>query len=183
MRITPAVGSDEPPLSAAFTYKTSHRLWQDDEWVDHEDYSCFVSVEPDTSMMSADDPFLSSYVDFPPVTVDAALNYSRETDKPNRPVELAIRVNAILPDAELGIDANLRSGNPWEHVALPTTGGEDMRSMSEERVNELLLQLTKNAVQTMSTLNLSQPDADAPTVDEATTQPAAAEPTIVPPME
>ena len=183
VRITPAVGSDEPLLSAAFTYKTSHRLWQDDEWVDHEDYSCFVSVEPDTSMMSADDPFLSSYVDFPPVTVDAALNYSRETDKPNRPVELAIRINAILPDAELGIDANLRSGNPWEHVALPTTGGEDMRSMSEERVNELLLLLTKNAVQTMSTLNLSQPDADAPTVDEATTKPAAAEPTIVPPME
>lgn len=181
VRITPAVGSNEPPLSAAFTYKTSHRLWEDEEWVSHEDFTCLASIEPDFSLMDADDPFRSSYVDFPPVSVEASFEYALETDKASRPVDLAVRISAVLPDAELEVNADLRTTNPWAHETLPTSGGEELFKLSDAREAELLEMLTTNAVAVVSTLN---PAPAVPEMTEAsTTEAPAAEPTAVPPMQ
>lgn len=184
VRITPAVGSDEPPVSAAFTYKTSHKLWEDEEWVKHEDFTYLVSVEPDFSLSEADDPFRSSYVDFPPVSIDASFEYSLETDKSNRPVNLDVSIHAVLPDAEVGVQAALRTTNPWEHEVLPTNGGENLTKLSEARREELLELLTTNAVSIMTTLHAAPAEEAEEAGEVATpTEMPAEEPTAVPPLE
>lgn len=150
VRITPAPGNEEAPLSAAFTYKTSHRIWEDDEWVLHEDNTIYLSVEPDTSLMDADDPFRSSYIDFPALLLDAAFNYSQQTDMEGRPVKLAVEIRTVLPDAEVNITANLKTAEKWAHEELPTEGAEDMLQMDAERRNALLAEAAENALKAMT---------------------------------
>lgn len=180
VRITPAVGNDEPPLSAAFTYKTSHRIWEDEEYAIHEDFSYLLSAEPDLSLMDEDDPFRSTYVDFPALSLEAGFNYLLQTDRANRPVQLEMTLNAQLPDAKLGLTANLRTAERWEHELLPMTGAENLLAMSDARVEELLKLLTTNAIQTMSTLNADTAIVALEPV--ATPEPASA-PTAVPPVQ
>jgi len=175
VRITPAVGNDEAPLSAAFTYKSSRKLWEDEEWVKHEDYSYFLAAEPDFSLTAEDDPFRSSYLDFPPVSLEADLAYSLETDKANRPVDLDIRLSAILPDAEFSVTADLRTGNPWEHAVLPVSGGEELLALSSESCSELKQLLLENAVKLMSNIG------GVPEVPAAIENPSDA--TAAPPIE
>ncbi len=175
IRITPAVGNDEPPLSASFTYKAGRKLWEDEEWVKHEDFYYLLSAEPDFSLTADDDPFRSSYLDFPPVSVEADLAYSLETDKSNRPVDLDIRISAILPDAEISLTADLRTGNPWEHETLPVSGGEELLTMTDERCGELKTLLMENAIHLMSSIHgiPAIPEAESETAAEATAVPAA----------
>ena len=150
VRITPAPGNEEAPLSAAFTYKTSHRIWEDDDWVLHEDNTIYLSIEPDTSLMDADDPFRSSYIDFPALLLDAAFNYSQQTDMEGRPVKLAVEIRTVLPDAEVNITANLKTAEKWAHEELPTEGAEDMLQMDAERRNALLAEAAENALKAMT---------------------------------
>lgn len=150
VRITPAPGNDEAPLSAAFTYKTSHRIWEDDEWVMHEDTSVYLSIEPDTSLMDADDPFRSSYIDFPALLLDATVNYSQQTDMEGRPVKLAVEIRTVLPDAEVSITASLKTAEKWAHEDLPTEGAEDMTLMDDARRETLLAEAAINALEAMT---------------------------------
>lgn len=181
VRITPAVGNDEPPLSAAFTYKTSHKLWEDEDWVKHEDYTYFVSIEPDFSLTDADDPFRSSYVDFPPVSVEAELAYSLQTDKANRPVDLDMTVKAVLPDAEVTVNADLRTTSPWAHDVLPMEGGEELLKLTAERSSELLKRLAENAAAVVN--EMAALAVPAPTEIPAPAEEPEAAPTAVPPLE
>lgn len=150
VRITPAPGNDEAPLSAAFSYKTSHRIWEDDEWVMHEDTSVYLSIEPDTSLMDADDPFRSSYIDFPALLLDATVNYSQQTDMEGRPVKLAVDIRTVLPDAEVSITASLKTAEKWAHEDLPTEGAEDMTQMDDARRDALLAEAAVNALEAMT---------------------------------
>lgn len=150
VRITPAPGNVEAPLSAAFTYKTSHRIWEDDEWVMHEDTSMYLSIEPDTSLMDADDPFRSSYIDFPALLLDATVNYSQQTDMEGRPVKLAVDIRTVLPDAEVSITASLKTAEKWAHEDLPTEGAEDMTQMDDARRDALLAEAAINALEAMT---------------------------------
>lgn len=161
VRITPAPGNDEAPLSAAFTYKTSHRIWEDDEWVMHEDNSLYFSIEPDTSLMDADDPFRSSYIDFPALLLDATFNYSQQTDMEGRPVKLAVEIRTVLPDAEVSISASLKTAEKWAHEDLPTEGAEDMTRMDDARREALLEEAAINALEAMT-----------PSAPETTQEPA-----------
>jgi len=181
IRITSAAGNNEPPLSAAFTYKSSRKLWEDEEYAIHEDYSYKVSLEPDLSLMAEDDPFRSSYLDFSPVSLDTTFNYLLQTDRPNRPVRLEITMAAQLPDAEVSISANLRTAERWAHEILPDIGGENILTLSDERVEALLKQLTKNASETMSHL-VTTPAIVAAPAAEASAAPVSA-PTAVPPIQ
>lgn len=182
VRIMPAEGSAEPQLSAAFTYKTSKRLWEDDEWAKHEDMTFSVAVEPDASLTDAADPLQSGYVDFLPISFDASVGYTHETDRPNRPVKIAVTINAVLPDAEVGLTANLRTAEQWAHETLPTAGAENMAELSETRVKELLDLLTENAVKTMLSLQREPEQVEQNAAPVTMTEAPTAEPTVVPPM-
>lgn len=157
VRITPAPGIDEAPLSAAFTWKTSHRIWEDDEWVRHEDNSLYLSIEPDTSLMDADDPFRNSYIDFPSLLVDAQFNYSQQTDMEGRPVKLAVDIKTVLPDAEVNVTASLKTAEKWAHEDLPTEGAENMLAMDDERRQALLTEAAANALRAMTAAVVEAP--------------------------
>ena len=167
VRITPAVTSDEPPLSAAFAYKSSRRIWEDEEYNTHEDFTFAASVEPDLSLMAEDDPFRSRYVDFAPLSISAEAGFIKSY-KAGVPVNLDLAVSAVLPDAEIGLTADLKVAVKWAHEALPTKGADDLLTLSPERTEALLQMLTTNAVRVMTTLN-------APAVQPETT--------AVPPMQ
>jgi len=150
VRITPAPGVDEAPLSAAFSCKIGHRIWEDDEWVLHEDNSLHLSIEPDTSLMDADDPFRNSYIDFPALLLDAQFNYSQQTDMEGRPVKLAVDIRTVLPDAEVNVTASLKTAEKWAHEDLPTEGAEDMTQMDDARREALMAEAAINALKAMT---------------------------------
>ena len=152
LRITPALGNDQPPLSAAFAYTSSHRLWEDEDYNTHEDFAWALEVTPDMSLVSPEDVFHSTYVEFVPLAFGAKAEYTKR-DKVSSPVQLALEVSATLPDAEVSLTASLKVAERWTHDVLPTTGGEDITTMTPERKAELRTQIIQNAVQTMMNLN------------------------------
>lgn len=180
VRITPAVSSDEPPLSAAFTYKSSRKLWEDEEYNTHEDFSWLLSVAPDLSLMEEDDPFRSRYVDFPALSLSAEIGYIKSY-KANAPVQLTIEAHAVLPEAEVGLSASLKVAERWEHEAMPTSGAENLMTMSAERIEAVRSTIITNAVKTMSTMN-AVPEATETATEPAATETPAVEETPVPPM-
>lgn len=177
VRITPAITSDEAPLSAAFAYKTSHRLWEDEDYNTHEDFTWMMSVEPDLSLMSEDDPFRSRYVDFPALSMSAEVGYTKSY-KAGAPVQLAISLAGVLPEAEIGLTASLKVAERWAHETLPTTGAENWATLSAERIEALRSTLMANAIATMTTLN-----GAAEQTAEAEPEVQADEETPVPPMQ
>jgi len=152
LRVTPAVNSEDPPLSAAFTCKSGHSIWQDEDYSTHEDLMWSLSIEPDLSQMAEDDPFHSRYVDFTPVAFSANIGYLKK-DKPDSPVQLSLDVKAVLSDAEIGLTGKLKTEERWDHEVLPITGMEDLSGMPEARLMELKETLIRNTVTIMTTLD------------------------------
>lgn len=151
-RITPAVGVDEPPLSAAFTYTASERMYEDDDYNTHEDFAWALEIAPDTTIAVEDDPFASTYVDFAPMAFSAGAGFMKK-DKANSPVQLTLSVGAVLPDAEITLNATLKVAERWEHDPVPAGPGEDIRSLSDERCEALRTLFLNNAITTMTNLN------------------------------
>lgn len=151
-RITPAVGVDEAPLSAAFNWQSSSRIWQDEDYNTHEDFTWALTLAPDLSMASPDDPFHSTYVDFAPVSLSANVGYTRK-EKAGSPVQLSVEITGVLPGGEFGVTASLKVAERWAHEDLPTTGGENLITMSPERREALRTTFINNAITTMTTLN------------------------------
>lgn len=152
LRITPAADSEDPPLSAALTWRSAHSIWQDEDYTTHEEFAWALAAEADLSLMAEDDPFRSRYVDFTPVSFTLKLGFSK-ADKEGASVQLTADLNVVLPGAELGLTGSVKPDVAWAHTVLPTTGGENLLEMSDERRTELRETLIRNAVTTMTTLN------------------------------
>ncbi|MBQ2954810.1 MAG: hypothetical protein IJE07_14865 [Clostridia bacterium] len=152
LRITPAVDSEQPPLSAAFAYSASHTITEDEEYNTLEAFAWSLNVTPDMSLAEPEDAFHSTYIEFAPLSFEAKVTYTKR-DKVNSPVQLAIQLAATLPDAELALTASLKVAERWAHEALPTTGGEDISAMSDGRKAELRTIFVQHAMETMMNLN------------------------------
>ena len=76
-----------------------------------------------------------------------------ETDRTSRPVNLTLTLDAVLPDGQLGLNAELLTSIAWEHVDLPVNGGENVLTMNAARRAELLGVLKANAFSTMMALS------------------------------
>ena len=152
VRITPAVGIEEPPLSAAFEWSSSQRIWEDEDYKTHEDFTWSLALKPQVNVENAADLFLSTYVDFAPMSLSAEIGYIKK-DKEASPVQLQIALQASLPDAEVGLKANLKIAERWAHDPLPTQDAEDLTAMTDERLEELRTIFVTNAILTMTNLN------------------------------
>lgn len=171
LRIMPNVGVEEEALCAAFTYSSSHRLWQDETYVDHDTTTFSLAVQSDLSMLSDDDPFRSVYVDFAPVGLDLTVDFRNNAYKEATPVQINLDLAVKVPDAEVSIAMVLRTTTKLALEQHSTSGAAVLTAMTDDQKNQLLETLIRNAEQTMATL--SQPTA-APTQE--------AQPTSVPPM-
>lgn len=168
LRITPAVGSDEPQMAAAFTYQSSHRIWEDEEYNTHEEFSLTASVEPDASLVTEDDPFRSSYVDFEPVSVSGEVGFLKSYQK-NAPVKVDVRLGFVLPDATLDLTLDTKIAVKWALEELPTKDADSIMTLTPERMQELLTLLTNNAIRVMTNLNV-QPADEAAATDNMSAQ-------------
>lgn len=181
LRIMPNIGVDENSLSAAYSCTYSHNIWQDENYLDHDMTAFQLKVEPDLSMLSEDDPFRNTYVNFVPIALELSVDYRNNSYQPNSAVQVNVNTAAKLPDADVAMDLVMRITTKVPMTALPTAGAEDFNALTEENKAALLDQLTNNAVQTMANLNAPVPEATVVPAAEAEEEPAAAEPTTVPP--
>ena len=173
LTVIPSGEEDESAIAAAFTGSTSHKIWQDEKYLDHETSEFAIAIEPDLDMLEEDDPLRSYCLDFQPLSLKATVDYRNDPNKANSAVQINLNLDAQLPDADVQAEAVLRITTKTAMEMLPTQGAEDFTQLTEERKDELFQQLLTNAVQTMA--NLSVP------VAEETAQPDA-EATVVPPM-
>ena len=186
LRITPALGNDEPPLCAAFSYKTTHTVYEDDDYFSHDTSTLSLTLEPSLDLISESDPFRSKYVDFTPVNLSLTVDYRNQSYNNYSPTQVNISAAIAVKDANVTLDLVLRTTNMWDHADLPTEGAENLAELTDARKEELLAELIVNAVRTMSSLNAPAAPTATP-VPEATAAPATdvpdeAAPTAVPPM-
>ncbi|MBQ8555132.1 MAG: hypothetical protein IJ438_04570 [Clostridia bacterium] len=184
IRINPAAGVNEAPLSAAFTMKTSHAITTDDEGITRDSTSFSLAIAPDLSMLEEDDPFRNSYIDFAPVSLDYTLRYA-SNDSQMEPTQINVTGNVKLPDAEVGLDLVVKTTAKWDMPSLPTAGAENVLAMSDARAQELLARFVSNATITMATMNAGALPTATPEPATLTDIPEpvqTAEPTAVPPM-
>lgn len=174
VKVIPNAGVEENALSASFACSAGHKIWQDDNYLDHDTSKFSFEINPALDNLDEDDPFRSSYIEFQPVAVSLSVDYRNNPHQANSAVQINVDVDANLPDAQVQATVVLRITNPMDMKALPTTGTEDFTQLNAERKDELLQLLIANAVQTMSALNADELPAQAETAPQATA-------TVVPP--
>lgn len=160
LEIVPAEGSQEQPVSAAFTTSHSHRIWQDEKYLDHDTVEMQFSVKP----VSEDDAA------FKPVAVAVTLDYRNNPNQQDSPVQVNLNVNAELPDALVAVEAVMRITTQMTMTELNAEGAQDASALTEDVKDQLLQTFVQNAAITMATL-YGAPVEEAP-----------AEPTEVPPV-
>ncbi len=170
IRIVPAE-ADAEAVAAAFNCKTSHRIWQDEKYLDHDTSVLAFAVEPAKDLLAEDDPLKASCVDFKPVSCEFTVDYRNNPFQENSAVQINYDLDVRLPDAAVQASAVLRITTQMKMEALPTAGAENVQAMTEERKNELMMTFVENAAFMMQNLTGIQ-------MEEATD----AEATAVPPM-
>ncbi len=167
VRIDPAAGSTEAPLAASFAFKTSHTVTDEESGARHDDTTLAMSIAPDLTLLDEDDPFRSSYIDFAPLGLEIALEYfTRTPQAENTATRLEIALKLQLPDAEVGLEADLRTASSWALENLLTVGAEDVLTLTEDRKATLLEMLRSNAIGAMVQLN-TPAMPDEPVADES----------------
>ena len=150
-RINPAVGVDQAPLSAAFVYEYSKSLYEDDDYNTHEDFAWALEILPDASVVSEDDPFGSTYVEFAPLAFSANIGFTKK-DKDASPVQLTADITVTLPDANVAVSTSLKVAERWVHDPVPAAPAEDVTRLSDTRREELRTIFLDNAITTMTTM-------------------------------
>lgn len=160
LEIVPVEGSQEQPVSAAFTTSHSHRIWQDEKYLDHDTVEMQLSVKPVTEDDAA----------FKPVAIGFTLDYRNNPNQQDSPVQVNLNVNAELPDALVAVEAVMRITTQMTMEQLSAEGAQDASLMTEEAKDQLLQAFVQNAATMMSSLYGNPAEA------------APAEPTEVPPV-
>ena len=188
VRIDPAVGADEPPLCASFTYKTNHTIYQDENYFNRDDATMSLRIEPDLNLLSSYDPFRSSYIDFSPLALNWKIGYRQDTAKAGAPVQINITLGAEVPDANVSADIVLRTMESWPLLELPVDGARSIATLTDGESESLAQELVFNAIMTMAGMNVTNAVPETSAAPDATAAdiPAADEnlpvPTAVPPM-
>lgn len=167
LEIVPAAGSQEQPVSAAFTTSHSHRIWQDEKYLDHDTVEMQLSVLP----VNEDDAA------FKPVAIGFTLDYRNNPNQQDSPVQVNLNVNAELPDALVAVEAVMRITTQMTMEQLSSEGAQDASALTEEEKKRLMQTFVQNAAATVTAM---YGDAAEAALAEPTQVPAA-EPTQVPP--
>lgn len=187
LRIMPGIGIEENSVSAAFYSSYGHRVWQDDNYLDHDTTTFEFFLEPDLSMLSEDDPFRNAYVDFAPIDLSFTVDYRNNPFQENSAVQININGQAKLPDANIGLEMVLRITTKLSMTSLNHSEAKNLLTLTDEEVSNLLEAFTSNAIILMSNLHVEDEAIvpDNKTEENLAAPPAelpAAEPTAVPPI-
>lgn len=164
LHITPAEGSTEQAVQAAYTLSHGHRIWQDEKYLDHDTVDFAFTLSPAGEEGQAE---------FQPVALSFTLDYRNNPHQQDSPVQVNLNVNAKLHDADVAVEAVMRITTQIVMEKLSTEGAQDASALTEEDKEKLLTTFVQNAANTMASLHGSVAEsAEVPT----------AEPTSVPPM-
>lgn len=174
--VAPAGDSQQRKVSAAFTCTSTHRVWQDEKYLDRDTTEFSLAIRP-----AEDDAA------FPPVELAWTLDYRNNPNQQDSPVQVNLNANATLPDAELAVESVLRITTQLNMEKLSTEGAENLTALTDERKTDLLNSIVLHMTDTMSSLNSRGADESIPGAPTEAPAPAApaeessAEPTTVPP--
>lgn len=174
--VAPAGDSQQRKVSAAFTCTSTHRVWQDEKYLDRDTTEFSLAIRP-----AEDDAA------FPPVELAWTLDYRNNPNQQDSPVQVNLNANATLPDAELAVESVLRITTQLNMEKLSTEGAENLTALTDERKADLLSSIVLHMTDTMSSLNSRNADESIPGAPTEAPVPAApaeessAEPTTVPP--
>ena len=146
-------------LTADFKLSTSHRIWVDEKYLDHDTSTISFEIEP-----------AAESADFDPVSFAFTVDYRNNPHQANSAVQINYNLDASLPGASVQVEAVLRITPQVTMQNLSTEGAENALTMMEERKAALLSTFVINADTAMAALNGTPVNAPA------------AEPTAVPPM-
>ena len=171
MTIEPADGLDEPRLSAAFACKTSHVIWQDETGNLHDDTGVALSIEPDPAFIEQAISENAAYIDFDPLSIDLSTDFYSKTESMESSTRVTITCALKLPDADVNVKASLRTTAAWPMENLPTSGAENLLTLSDDRKADLLSKLLINTITTMSSLSAPAAPTAAPAPEGPTELP------------
>ncbi|MDD6051080.1 MAG: hypothetical protein PUC00_07405 [Clostridiales bacterium] len=187
--VAPAGDSQQRRVSAAFTCTNTHRVWQDEKYINHDTNEFSLAIHPAEEDAS-----------FQPIELSWTLDYRNNPNQQDSPAQVNLNVVAVLPDAELAVEAVLRITTQMTMENLPTDGAENIAELTDERKADLLSRFLLQMAETVSSLNgsiaeESTPEASTEAPEAATetpvattetpaapTEEVAVEPTTVPPV-
>lgn len=180
IRIVPV--SEGEAVAADFTATASHKIYQDEKYLDHDTIAFTFAVENAAEVLAADEPIKGCCVDFKPVVVSFTQDYRNNPYKENGAVQVNYNLDLTLPDASVQVETVLRITTQMQLEALTTSGAENLQTMTEDRKDALVQAFLDNAAQMMQ--NLGGAPAEAAPAEEAPSDEDVpqAEPTTVPPM-
>lgn len=135
LEIIPAEGAQEQIVTAAFTTAHSHRIWQDEKYLDHDTVEMQFSVKPVTEDDAA----------FKPVAVAFTLDYRNNPNQQDSPVQVNLNVNAELPDALVAVEAVMRITTQLAMEQLSSEGAKDVSVLTEEEAATMKQTFVQNA--------------------------------------
>ncbi len=155
-----ALTSSESSYKAAYSLRTSHKIWQDENYKDRDTTAFFLSIVPEDT-------------DAQPVSLAWTVDYINNPFQQDSAVQVTIDAAAQLPDAEIAAKMVLRISTQISMQSLSTEGGENVTTMTDERKTQLLDTFVKNAVTTIENLDeivspvQTEPEAAATAVPPA----------------
>ncbi|MBQ7139334.1 MAG: hypothetical protein IJO39_10120 [Clostridia bacterium] len=162
MEIIPGEGVQEQAVTAAFTTGRSHRVWQDEKYLDHDTVEMDFSVSPVSEENAA----------FKPVSISLALDYRNNPNQQDSPVQVNLNVNAELPDALIAVEAVMRITTQLDMEALSPEGAKDAAALTEEEAASIKQTFMKNAALLVANLygvpveiTIPEPTAVPPVVE------------------
>ena len=167
MRILPNEGRDEAGVAASFELSTSHKLWQDEKYIDHDTSTFSIAF----TSLADESAVPGSVINFSPVGLQCTVDYRNDAYKSESPAQVNLSVAMQLPDAEISAEAVVRITTQIEMQQLTSIGAQNITLLSAEEKHLLVDVILDNAVKTMATLNSSETSA-APGVP-APSDPAA----------
>ncbi len=166
LRIVPAVGVEEAPLFAAYTLRLEDKVYEDEDYVTHEEHLVALNIMSDDTLGAA-----ANQASFAPISIAFSAHYRNDSHGENKPVQINLALKLQVADADVSADVVLRTRSKWEMVQLPVEDAIDLTAVSDEQLEQLRSEFISNAISTMVYLN----------VPEATDAPEEA-PSAVPPL-
>lgn len=155
IEILPTAGSNEQAVSAAFSVSRTHRIWQDEKYIDHDTAEMKLSVKP----VSEEDQ------SFDPAAFAVTVDYRNNPNQQDSPVQVNLNVEADLPDAQVALEAVMRITTQLTMQKMSAEGAKDTSVMTKEEKAQLLQDFVQNAAGVMTALY--EAPAEAATVDSA----------------
>lgn len=156
----PAAAQEEKLVQVNYVLSHTHTTSLDSDGKRHDDTAWTLALTPE-----AENAENEQYLAFEPIEMSLTMAYSRE-NKDSAPVRLNVSAALHMSEADVSLKLAVRTTNRWNALTLPTTGAENVLTITPQRSATLLLTAMNNAIRTMTSLS---PAAESTQEEQVTT--------------